>query len=133
MQAGQRTGVLKTRDKRVLGWSIEHGRRSFEFNAEDALTPLSQEVCTFPRVLRRRYREVAVSCRAEMDRVRVNKWLWAARFFETRSAASEAVLGGRVHVNGARVKPAKELAVGDTLELDAAFRRTNGAGDRAQG
>ena len=52
-----------------------------------------------------------------MDRVRVDKWLWAARFFKTRSAASEAVLSGRVHLNGARVKPAKELAVGDTLEL----------------
>jgi ribosome-associated heat shock protein Hsp15 len=37
--------------------------------------------------------------------------------FKTRSTAGEAVLGGRVHVNGARVKPAKELAVGDTLEL----------------
>ena len=52
-----------------------------------------------------------------MDRVRVDKWLWAARLFKTRSAACEAVLGGRVHVNGARVKPAKEVAVGDTLEL----------------
>jgi ribosome-associated heat shock protein Hsp15 len=52
-----------------------------------------------------------------MDRVRVDKWLWAARLFKTRSAASEAVLGGRIHVNGARVKPAKEVAVGDTLEL----------------
>jgi len=49
-----------------------------------------------------------------MDRVRVDRWLWAARLFKTRSAASEAVLGGRVHVNGARVKPAKDLAVGDT-------------------
>ncbi len=52
-----------------------------------------------------------------MDRVRVDKWLWAARFFKTRSAASEAVFGGRVHVNGVRVKPAKEVAVGDTLDL----------------
>jgi ribosome-associated heat shock protein Hsp15 len=52
-----------------------------------------------------------------MDGVRIDKWLWAARFFKTRSAASEAVLGGRVHVNGARVKPAKGLAVGDTIEL----------------
>ena len=52
-----------------------------------------------------------------MEQVRVDKWLWAARFFKTRSAAAQAVLGGRVHVNGARVKPSKELRLGDTLEL----------------
>ena len=52
-----------------------------------------------------------------MERVRVDKWLWAARFFKTRSAATEAVLGGRVRVNGARAKPAKELTIGDTVEL----------------
>ena len=50
-----------------------------------------------------------------MDRVRVDKWLWAARLFKTRSAATEAVLGGRVHVNGARAKPAKEVVIGDTV------------------
>lgn len=49
--------------------------------------------------------------------MRIDKWLWAARLFKTRSAASEAVLGGRVHVNGARVKPAKELSNGDMLEV----------------
>jgi ribosome-associated heat shock protein Hsp15 len=52
-----------------------------------------------------------------MERVRVDKWLWAARFFKTRGAATEAVLGGHVRVNGVRVKPAKELVVGDRLEL----------------
>jgi ribosome-associated heat shock protein Hsp15 len=52
-----------------------------------------------------------------MERVRVDKWLWAARFFKTRGAATEAVLGGHVRVNGARVKPAKEVAVGDRLEI----------------
>jgi ribosome-associated heat shock protein Hsp15 len=51
------------------------------------------------------------------ERVRVDKWLWAARFFKTRGASTEAVLGGRVHVNSARVKPAKELAVGDIVEV----------------
>jgi ribosomal 50S subunit-recycling heat shock protein len=59
----------------------------------------------------------------QMDRVRVDKWLWAARFFKTRSAASEAVLGGRVHVNGVRVKPAKEVTLGDMLELTLPIRR----------
>ena len=52
-----------------------------------------------------------------MEQTRVDKWLWAARFFKTRSAATHAVLGGRVHVNGIRVKPAKEIRVGDMLEL----------------
>src|SRR5438034_10534364 len=69
-----------------------------------------------------------------MDRVRVDKWLWAARFFKTRSAASEAALGGRVHVNGARVKPARELTVGDTLELTLRSQRrtvrVTGLGDK---
>jgi ribosome-associated heat shock protein Hsp15 len=52
-----------------------------------------------------------------MERVRVDRWLWAARFFKTRSAASKAVAGGRVQVNGARVKAAKDVAIGDVLEL----------------
>ena len=60
-----------------------------------------------------------------MERVRVDKWLWAARFFKTRGAATEAVLGGRVHVNGARAKPAKEVAAGDTVAVTVhALRRT---------
>jgi ribosome-associated heat shock protein Hsp15 len=49
--------------------------------------------------------------------VRVDKWLWAARFFKTRSAATEAVAGGRVHVNDARVKAAKEVVAGDTVRV----------------
>jgi ribosome-associated heat shock protein Hsp15 len=52
-----------------------------------------------------------------VERVRIDKWLWAARFFKTRGAATEAVLGGRVQVNGERVKPAKEIAAGDTVEV----------------
>ncbi len=58
-----------------------------------------------------------------MERVRVDKWLWAARFYKTRSAASEAVVGGRVHVNGARVKAAKELSIGDMLEVTIGTQR----------
>jgi ribosome-associated heat shock protein Hsp15 len=52
-----------------------------------------------------------------MERVRVDKWLWAARFFKTRSAATDAVAGGHVQVDGERVKPAKEIRVGDRLEI----------------
>jgi len=51
------------------------------------------------------------------DKVRIDKWLWAARFFKTRSLATEAVAGGRVHMDGQRVKPAKEVRVGDRLEI----------------
>ena len=47
----------------------------------------------------------------------MDKWLWAARFFKTRTAATEAVSGGHVRVNGVRVKPAKEISVSDTVEV----------------
>lgn len=49
--------------------------------------------------------------------VRLDRWLWAARFFKTRALASAAIAGGKVHVNGARAKPAKPLRVGDALRV----------------
>ena len=49
--------------------------------------------------------------------MRIDKWLWAARFFKTRSAAQQAVEGGRVKLNGERTKPARELKAGDTLSI----------------
>jgi ribosome-associated heat shock protein Hsp15 len=52
-----------------------------------------------------------------MERARVDKWLWAARFFKTRSAATQAVLGGRAHVNGVRVKPSHEVRPGDKIDV----------------
>ena len=51
------------------------------------------------------------------DKTRVDKWLWAARFYKTRSLAAEAVAGGKVQVNGERVKRAKPLQVGDEIRI----------------
>jgi len=60
-----------------------------------------------------------------MDSVRIDKWLWAARFFKTRGAATEAVVGGRVHVDGERVKPARDVRVGDRVDVTTGdVRRT---------
>lgn len=49
--------------------------------------------------------------------VRLDKWLWAARFFKTRSLAAEGVSGGKVHVNGARTKPARAVHIGDEISV----------------
>ena len=51
------------------------------------------------------------------DRVRLDKWLWAARFFKTRRLAKEAIEGGKVQCAGKRVKAAKEIAMGETLTI----------------
>jgi len=53
----------------------------------------------------------------ELDKLRIDKWLWAARFYKTRSIASDAVNGGKVHLNGERVKAAKAVKVGDVLRI----------------
>jgi ribosome-associated heat shock protein Hsp15 len=54
---------------------------------------------------------------AERERIRVDKWLWAARLLKTRALAAEAVKAGRVKVNGVTAKPSKEVGAGDRLEL----------------
>ncbi|WP_227242910.1 RNA-binding S4 domain-containing protein [Paraburkholderia caribensis] len=51
-------------------------------------------------------------------RLRIDKWLWAARFFKTRSLATDAVEKGRVRIGGASVKPAKDVRVGDLVEIE---------------
>jgi ribosome-associated heat shock protein Hsp15 len=53
-----------------------------------------------------------------MDTTRIDKWLWAARFFKTRSLATDAVERGRVRLNDERCKPARNLKVGDLLDID---------------
>lgn len=55
--------------------------------------------------------------REPLERQRIDTWLWVARFVKTRALAVEAVKGGRVHVNGSRVKPSKEVRPGDRVEV----------------
>ncbi|MFT7219407.1 MAG: ribosome-associated heat shock protein Hsp15 [Candidatus Azotimanducaceae bacterium] len=53
--------------------------------------------------------------------VRIDKWLWAARFFKTRAKAKESIDGGKVHLNGQRTKPSKDIAIGDTLKITQGY------------
>jgi ribosome-associated heat shock protein Hsp15 len=59
-----------------------------------------------------------------MTAVRIDKWLWAARLLKTRVLAAEAVSGGRVHVNGAAVRPSRQVREGDRVELTRGGVRT---------
>lgn len=54
---------------------------------------------------------------SELTKVRIDKWLWAARFFKTRSLAKQAVEGGKVHCDGQRVKASKDVVVGQMLTI----------------
>ena len=55
------------------------------------------------------------------DDIRLDKWLWAARFFKTRALASAAVSGGKVHLRGQRIKPARFVKVGDCYSIRRGF------------
>lgn len=55
--------------------------------------------------------------RSDSQPLRIDKWLWCTRFFKTRSLAGKAVTGGHVRLNGARVKPSREVVVGDSLSI----------------
>lgn len=55
------------------------------------------------------------------DKVRLDKWLWAARFFKTRALAKAAIEGGKVHCRGERCKPGKEPKIGDELLIRSGF------------
>ena len=54
---------------------------------------------------------------SKLESTRIDKWLWAARFFKHRKLATEAVAGGHVHLNGNRIKPARTVRVGDELTI----------------
>ena len=58
-----------------------------------------------------------------MDNVRIDKWLWAARFFKTRSLATDAVDTGRVRLDGERIKPARAVKIDDKLTIDNGAER----------
>jgi ribosome-associated heat shock protein Hsp15 len=60
---------------------------------------------------------------ADANRVRLDKWLWAARFFKTRSLASQAIDLGRVRIDGERIKPAREAKVGEVFEVQVGDQR----------
>lgn len=68
------------------------------------------------------------------ERVRIDKWLWAARFFKTRAAAQQAIEGGHVKLSGERVKPAREVRLGDELTVQIGMSsyviRVTGLSDR---
>ncbi len=60
---------------------------------------------------------------ADSDKVRIDKWLWAARFFKTRALAAEAVNGGKVHLDGQRIKAARAVRLGDVYEIQRGWER----------
>lgn len=60
----------------------------------------------------------AMSDDSHGDKLRIDRWLWCTRFFKTRSAAAQAVRSGRVRLNGQRVKPSREITIGDKLVID---------------
>ena len=65
--------------------------------------------------------EGANKTRIHMTGVRLDKWLWAARFFKTRAKSKEAIDGGKIHLGGHRCKPSKEVVVGDILNITQGF------------
>ena len=72
-----------------------------------------------------------------MDNVRIDKWLWAARFFKTRSLATDAVDNGRVRLEGERIKPARPIKLDDKLLIDNGHEvwevRVRGISDKREG
>lgn len=57
------------------------------------------------------------------ERIRIDKWLWAARFFKTRALAADAVNGGKVHLDGQRIKASRAVKVDDVYDIQRGFDR----------
>ena len=74
------------------------------------------KVLTNPKPMTHRKKDMPASKMSDED-VRIDKWLWAARFFRTRQLAAEAIKSGKVEVNGIRAKPARSLSLEDTIRL----------------
>ena len=68
---------------------------------------------------------MATKVNKAFDSVRLDKWLWAARFFKTRKNAVDAISGGKVHFNGARTKPSRNIHIGDELDITRENYRYN--------
>lgn len=64
-----------------------------------------------------------ISEKAELTKLRLDKWLWSARFFKTRGVALEAIKSGKIELNGHKPKPSKTLMVGDTLKITQVHRK----------
>ena len=56
-------------------------------------------------------------------KVRLDKWLWATRFYKTRALAGEAITGGKVHLSGQRIKPSRSVKIGDCFEVHRGYER----------
>jgi ribosome-associated heat shock protein Hsp15 len=66
---------------------------------------------------KRKKRKLAAKVKPELSELRLDKWLWAARIFKTRSIAVDAVNGGKVHLNETRVKPSRLVHIGDQIDF----------------
>lgn len=66
-------------------------------------------------------RQIIKDKQAPLDRVRLDKWLWAARFYKTRSLAKQAITGGKVRCENSRSKPSKEIEIGTEISLRQGF------------
>jgi ribosome-associated heat shock protein Hsp15 len=60
---------------------------------------------------------------SDNEKIRVDKWLWAARFFKTRALASDAVNGGKVHLSGQRIKASRSVKINDVFEIHRGFEK----------